>query len=107
MTNEEKILQILAAMQNRMDGIETKMDYGFAQVHEALDALKTQQRENTDIIKAVCHNQEHFNAELAGLKLYTASAKSVEALAVKFDAMDARVCKCKANIEELQKRRSS
>ena len=94
-------------MESRMDGMESQMNNGFAQVHEELDELKTQQRENTDIIKAVRYNQEHFNAELAGLKLYTASARSVEKLSTKFDVIDARVYKCEVHIEELQKRKTS
>ena len=103
----EGIESRMDGMESRMDGMESQMNNGFAQVHEELDELKTQQRENTDIIKAVRYNQEHFNAELAGLKLYTASARSVEKLSTKFDVIDARVYKCEVHIEELQKRKTS
>lgn len=53
------------------------------------------------------HNQEHFNAEMAALKLYTASAESVRKLDTKFNLLNTRVFECETGLEELRLRKSS
>ena len=90
MSNEEKILQMLAAMQSEQATFRKE-------VNERFDRIETQQRENTDVIKAIRHNQEHICAEIDALKTHTASA---EALAeVKAEITDTNV-----GVDELNKR---
>lgn len=83
MTNEEKILETLIAMQKDIAGIKE----GISNLKEGQHCLKEQLDENTQIIKAIRHNQELTNAKLEGLELTTAKAESVEELRKDINSM--------------------
>lgn len=72
-TGQKQILQRLDNVESEVSSI--KQDMG----------TKVQQRENTDIIKAILHNQEIANAKLAELEINTASKDSLKSLATKED----------------------
>lgn len=81
MNNEEKILQMLDALTNKVDVLAKKAESDLlefrSEVNGCFDRVETQQRENTDIIKAIRHNQEHICAEIESLKTHTASAEAL------------------------------
>lgn len=59
----------------------------FKALKEDISSLKEQTNENTQIIKAIRHNQELTNAKLEGLELTTAKAESVEELQKDINSM--------------------
>lgn len=118
MLQEDKILQILVEMQGDLKNVKTEVqdvkaelqnvktemregfervdkqfeqvDERFGEIEDRLHCIEVQQRENTDVIQAIRHNQEHMGAEVEALKTYTASAESVERLAVQFSILNER-----------------
>lgn len=105
MNNEEKILQMLASMQADITGIKqdvSGLKQDVSELKQDVDILKTQQRENTDIIKAIRHNQEHICAEINALKTHTASAESVTKIRASINALNERIFMQDTNIQELK-----
>lgn len=106
MNNEEKILQMLGALTNKVDVLAKKAESDLlefrSEVTERFDRVETQQRENTDIIKAIRHNQEHICAEINALKTHTASAESVTKIRASINALNERIFMQDTNIQELK-----
>jgi len=61
------------------------------QILSEMKDFKEQQKENTDIIKAIIHNQEVANAELEALKLNTPNNAVIAKLDNKLDRISADV----------------
>lgn len=87
MTNEEFQRLVL----EKLDGIDTR-----------LDRLEEQVRENTDIIKAVRHNQEFGIAKLEALEMGTANKESIVKLDAKFDVLNDRLFQQEADLRVLK-----
>lgn len=61
-----------------------------------------QQRENTDIIKAILHHQESANAVIESLRLHTATCAHVEKVEAKIDNLNVRLFDQEAEITRLK-----
>lgn len=66
-------------------------------------ATKTQQNENTAIIKAIMHNVETITAKVDGLTVNTASKEAVALLDAKFDVLNNRFFQQEADLQLLKK----
>lgn len=85
MTNEEKILELLTKMDARLNKVESQLD------------------ENTQIVKAIQHNQEFTNAKLEGIELTTAKAQALTILDDKFEALNKRLFAQETEIQGLKR----
>lgn len=86
MTNEEfqnLVLAELKALKEDISNLKEGQQYfkeDLSNLKGDTSGLKEQLDENTQIIKAIRHNQELTNAKLEGLELTTAKAESIEEL---------------------------
>ena len=87
MTNEEKILQMLTSMNERLTSIEQNQ----GNMSERLN-------EQSQILQALQHSLEFANAEIEGLKLTVASSDSVRLLDAKFDILNTRLFQQEAKL---------
>lgn len=106
MNNEEKILQMLGALTNKVDVLAKKTESDLlefrSEVTERFDRVETQQRENTDVIKAIRHNQEHIQEEINTLKMHTAIEESTIKIRASINALNERIFMQDTNIQELK-----
>lgn len=68
-----------------------------------INGVKGQLDENTQIVKAIQHNQEFSNAKLACIELTTAKAQSLSKLDDKFEALNKRLFAQEAEIQGLKR----
>ena len=87
MANEEKILQMLTSMNERLISIEQNQ----GNMSERLN-------EQSQILQVLQHSLEFANAEIEGLKLTVASSDSVRLLDAKFDILNTRLFQQEAKL---------
>lgn len=94
----EQINQKFETIDQRFDTLENN----FAELKKDVGHIKGQQRENTDMIRALLHNQEVANAKLEALELNTATRESVEKLASKMNVLNQRLFNQEAEVDTLK-----
>lgn len=97
----------LDGIDSRMDGIDSRMDG----IDSRMDGMQIQLEENTQIVKALRHNQEYMLAKLHGLETTTAKAAAVEKLQTsvdllhgKYNVLDRRLFAQEAQMDALLQR---
>ena len=79
----DKIDSRLDEHDKRFDKIDRRLDE-----HDArLERIENRLNEHDDYLKAIIHNQEFTNAEIAALKSTTASAEALQQLSTKVDSI--------------------
>ena len=122
MTDEDfqkLVLDKLGGLETKIGGIETEFgglktqiggleaEFGglktqIGGLENRFDGLEEQVKENTEIIKAVRHNQEFGIAKLSALELSTASKESIVKLDAKFDVLNDRLFQQEADLKILK-----
>lgn len=98
MTNEVKILELLTRIEGRLRKVENQ----FTNQGEQLIEMKTQLCENTQIVKAIRHNQEMSNAKLEFLETTTAKSSALISLDSKFEVLNKRLFDQEVEIQALK-----
>jgi predicted nucleic acid-binding Zn-ribbon protein len=107
-TNEEfqkLVLEKLSGIESKFDNLESEVSglkSKIGGVETRFDGLEEQVKENTNIIKAVRHNQEFGIAKLEALVLNTASKESIVKLDAKFDVLNDRLFQQEADLKILK-----
>lgn len=110
---EELLKQLLNEVKDLKQRTATKEDINaiqceISQIKQEVSAIKqemgtkVQQHENTDMIKAILHNQEASNAKLEFLTLNTATHEHVVRMEAKFDCLNDRLFNQEAELRQLK-----
>ena len=106
-TKVDNIETKLDKLEIKVDNVETKVD----NLEKKVDNVSGQQEENTQMIKAICHNTETTNAEVNALKLTTLSKEALSHLSTKedinklnakFEVLNSRLFHQEAELYELK-----
>lgn len=104
-TRFDRLETEFGGLKTQIGGLETEFDGLKTQIgglEKRFDGLEEQVKENTEIIKAVRHNQEFGIAKLSALELSTASKESIVKLDAKFDVLNDRLFQQEADLKILK-----
>lgn len=122
MNNEEKILQMLTNLGERLERVENRTEIltelserlervenraaesvdMLTEMNGRLERVENRAAESADMLKAVLHNQEVARAEISGLKVTTVSADGLRRVDAKLNALNERLFAQETNWQELK-----
>ena len=85
-------------MQKDISGLKEEQQ----NTNKRLDNLETQLNENTQIVKAIRHNQEFANAKMESIEITTAKADALVKLDSKVEVLNTRLFDQEAEIRTLK-----